>query len=106
MDYKKKYEDETGFKFTTNVRELFTEAENNEDVDIEELYRTLFREWHDDVKMVAELSMCMNWKLREHYNEKHESLAELYNTLRMRVHDYALDVFTWDEWRYYFEITD
>jgi hypothetical protein len=30
----------------------------------------------------------------------------LYNSLRMRVHDYALDVFTWEEGKYYFNITD
>jgi adenylate cyclase len=94
MSYKEINEEKTGFKFETNVWELFTEAEQRDDVDIEELYRKLFREWRNDVKLVAELSMCMNWKLREHYRKKNESLAELYNSLRMRVHDYALDVFT------------
>lgn len=106
MDYKKKYEDETGFKFKTNVREVFTEAETDDNVDIEELYRQLFRKWHDDVEMVAELSMCMNRKLWEHYYKYNEGLSELYNRLRMRVHDYALDVFTWEEGKYYFEVTD
>lgn len=94
MSYKEINEEKTGFKFETNVWELFTEAEQKEDVDIEELYRKLFREWRNDVKLVAELSMCMNWKLWEHYEKKNESLAELYNTLWMRVHDYALDTFT------------
>jgi len=94
MGYKEINEEKTGFKFETNVWELFTEAEQKEDVDIEELYRKLFRDWRNDVKLVAELSMCMNWKLWEHYEKKNESLAELYNSLRMRVHDYALDVFT------------
>lgn len=106
MDYKKLYESETGFKFETDVRELFTEAEKSDDVDIEELYRKLFREWRNDVKMVTELSMCMNWKLWEHYRKKNESLAELYNDLRMRVDTYAKDVFVWDEGKYYFEVTD
>ena len=99
-------EEKTGFKFETNVWELFTEAEINDDVDIEELYRKLFREWHNDVKLIAELSMCMNWKLWEHHEKGNESLAELYNSLRMRVHDYALDVFTWEDGAYYFRITD
>jgi hypothetical protein len=81
-------------KFETNDWEFFTAPEQKEDVDIEELYRKLFREWRNDVKFVAELSMCMNWKLWEHYEKGDESLAELYNSLRMRVHDYALDVFT------------
>lgn len=94
MSYKEINEERTGFKFETNVREVFTEAETDDNVDIEELYRKLFREWRNDVKLVAELSMCMNWKLWEHYEKKNESLAELYNSLRMRVHDYALDVFT------------
>lgn len=106
MGHKERLEQDTGFKFETNVWELFTEAEQRDDVDIEELYRKLFREWRNDVKLVAELFMCMNWKLREHYEKKNESLAELYNSLRMRVHDYALDVFTWEEGKYYFEVTD
>lgn len=106
MNYKKINEEKTGFKFETNVRELFTEAEQRDDVDIEELYRKLFRDWRNDVKLVAELSMCMNWKLWEHYEKGNESLAELYNTLRLRVHDYALDVFTWEDGAYYFRITD
>ena len=106
MGYKEINEEKTGFKFETNVWELFTEAEQRDDVDIEELYRKLFRDWRNDVKLVAELSMCMNWKLWEHYEKKNESLAELYNTLRMRVHDYALDVFTWEEGKYYFNVTD
>ena len=98
MGYKEMNEEKTGFKFETNVWELFTEAEKNDDVDIEELYRKLFREWHDDVKLIAELSMCMNRKLWEHYEHKgdsyHERLAELYDSLWRKVHDYALDVFT------------
>ena len=106
MGYKEINEEKTGFKFETDVWELFTEAEQRDDVDIEELYRKLFRDWHNDVKLVAELSMCMNWKLWEHYEKKNENLAELYNSLRMRVHDYALDVFTWEDGAYYFRITD
>lgn len=106
MDYKEKYEADTGFKFETNVREVFTDAETNDEVDIEELYRELFRRWRNDVKMITELSMCMNWKLWEHYEKKNENLAELYNTLRLKVHDYALDVFTWEDAEYYFRITD
>lgn len=106
MSYKETNEEKTGFRFTTNVWELFTEAEKKEDVDIEELYRKLFREWRNDVKLVAELSMCMNWKLWEHYEKKDENLAELYNRLWMKVHDYALDTFTWEDGAYYFRITD
>ena len=94
MSYKEINEEKTGFKFETNVWELFTAAEQKEDVDIEELYRKLFREWRNDVKLVAELSMCMNWKLWEHHEKGDESLAELYNRLWMKVHDYALDAFT------------
>lgn len=106
MGYKEKLEQDTGFKFETNIREVFTEAETDDNVDIEELYRQLFRKWHNDVKLVAELSMCMNWKLWEHYEKGNERLSELYNTLRLRVHDYASDVFTWEEGEYYFSITD
>lgn len=106
MGYKEKLEQDTGFKFETNVREVFTEAETNDDVDIEELYRKLFREWHNDVKLVAELSMCMNRKIWEHHEKWNESLAELYNSLWLRVHDYALDVFTWEDGAYYFRVTD
>lgn len=106
MNYKEYNEERTGFKFETNVREVFTEAETDDNVDIEELYRELFRRWHDDVKMIAELSMCMNRKIWEHYEKKDENLAELYNSLRMRVHDYALDYFTWEDGAYYFRITD
>lgn len=106
MNYKEYNEERTGFKFETNVREVFTEAETDDNVDIEELYRELFRRWHDDVKMIAELSMCMNRKLWEHYEKKNENLAELYNSLWMRVHDYALDYFTGEDGAYYFRITD
>lgn len=112
MGYKEINEEKTGFKFETNVWELFTEAEINDDVDIEELYRKLFREWHDDVRLIAELSMCMNRKLWEHYEYKgtadsyHERLAELYDSLWRKVHDYALDYFTWEDGAYYFRITD
>ena len=94
MSYKEINEERTGFKFETNVREVFTEAETDDNVDIEELYRQLFRKWRNDVKMVAELSMCLNRKLWEHHEKGNESLAELYNRLWMKVHDYALDVFT------------
>lgn len=106
MNYKEKYEKETGFKFETNVRELFSEAEADDNVSIEELYRKLFREWRNDVKLVAELSMCMNRKIREHHREGDEHLTELYNDLWMRVHNYALDVFTWEDGAYYFKTTD
>ena len=36
MGYKEINEEKTGFKFETNVWELFTEAEQRDDVDIEE----------------------------------------------------------------------
>ena len=114
MDYKEKYENETGFKFETNVWELFTEAEKSDDVDIEELYRKLFRERRNDVKLVAELSMCLNRKIWEHYREQdktpdkkyHEDLAMLYNDLWVRVDTYAKDVFIWDDGAYYYRATD
>jgi hypothetical protein len=94
MGYKEDLEAKTGFKFTTDVWEVFTDAETNGDVEIEEVYRDLFKKRHNDVKMVAELSMCMNRKLWEHHEKGDENLAELYNRLWMKVHDYALDVFT------------
>lgn len=106
MNYKEKLEADTGFRFTTNVWEVFTDAETNDEVDVEQLYRELFRKWHDDVKMVTELSMCMNWKIREHHELGDNHLAELYNDLRMRVHTYAWDVFEWDDATYYFKTTD
>lgn len=106
MGYKERLEQDTGFKFETNVRELFTEAEQKDDVDIEELYRKLFREWRNDVKLVAELSMCMNWKLWEHHEKGDERLAELYDSLWVRVHGYASDTFTWEDGAYYFRVTD
>ena len=106
MDYKEKMESDTGFKFETNVWELFTEEENKDEPYIEELYRKLFAEWRNDVKLVAELSMCMNWKLWEHYRKHEETLAKLYNDLWIRVDTYAQDVFTWDDGKYYFKVTD
>lgn len=106
MNYKEKLEADTGFKFETDVWELFTKAETDDEVDVEELYKKLFRKWKDDVKMITELSMCLNWKLWEHYEKKEENLAELYNALRMRVDWYAHDVFVWEDAEYYFRTTD
>ena len=108
MSYKEENENLTGFKFQTDVWEQFTEAEKseiNEEV-IEELYRKLFREWHNDVKMVTELSMCLNWKLHEHYNLWEEDLARCYSDLWVKVHEYAKDVFEWDDASYYYRVTD
>jgi hypothetical protein len=92
MGYKEDLEAKTGFKFTTDVWEVFTDAETNGDVEIEEVYRDLFKKRHDDVKMVAELSMCLNWKIHEH-GPVDEPLARRYSYLWERVHSYALDVF-------------
>ena len=105
MGYKEDLETKTGFKFTTDVWEVFTDAETNGDVEIEEVYRDLFKKRHDDVKMVAELSMCLNWKIHEH-GPVDEPLARRYSYLWERVHSYALDVFDWEEGKYYFDITD
>lgn len=105
MGYKEDLEAKTGFKFTTDVWEVFTDAETNGDVEIEELYRELFRKRHDDVKMVAELSMCLNWKIHEH-GPVDEPLARRYSYLWERVHNYALDVFEWEDADYYFRVTD
>lgn len=108
MNHKEEMEEQTGFKFQTDIWEKFTEAEasKNNLEDIEELYREYFREWHNDVKKVAELSMCMNWKIWEHYYAHNEELSEVYNELWLRVDWYAKDVFVWDDWKYYFSITD
>lgn len=108
MNYKEKLEEQTRFKFQTDVWEEFTKIEKSENnyEDIEELYRKYFREWHNDVKMITELSMCMNRKLWEHYEAGDEEIARLYNDLWLKVHSYANDVFIWEDWKYYFNTTD
>lgn len=108
MNYKEKLEEQTRFKFQTNVWEEFTKVEKGENnyEDIEELYRKYFREWHNDVKKVAELSMCMNWKIWEHHETGNKEIARLYNDLWLKVHNYANDAFVWEDLRYYFNTTD
>ena len=73
---------------------------------IKDTYKRAKEEWSDDRIYGAELSMVLNHKCWQHYNDGNIILSKLYSELWGEFHDFMLDNWKGEDLQYYLRITD
>ena len=72
---------------------------------VKDTYRTAFNGWKGNYKYLTELTMVLNHRCWM-WNEKDNTLMELYRDLYYKTRDYALDNFKGEELKFFLEVTD
>ena len=73
---------------------------------IKDTYERAKEEWSDDRIYGTELSMVLNHKCRQHYNNGNIILSKLYSELWGEFHDFVLDNWKGEDLQYHLRITD
>lgn len=73
---------------------------------VKDTYERAFNEWKNNYIYLVELCLVLNWKVWQHYEEKREEYAKLYNELWEIVDEYALLNLKGEELDYYYHVTD
>lgn len=100
-------EEMTGYKPITTLYEDFSIADAFGAAAVKDTYTRALQFAKDSgYKELTELVLVLNWKIWEHYNQKEEKLAGLYDKLWKQVDEYAMNNLKEDELSYYFSTTD
>lgn len=94
-----------GYKSKTTFWEDFSIADKFGIKAIKDTYKRAFNEWKDNVEYLTELSVVLNHKIWEWYQED-DNIAQVYNDLWIKTNDYAKETLKGDNFRYYWEVTD
>lgn len=73
---------------------------------VQDTFNRAFEEWKVDYKMLTELVIVLNHKLWQHYENKNEPFAKLYNDLWDKANNYARDNLKDEELSYFYKVTD
>ena len=68
-------------------------------------YRRAFNNWKGNYKYFTELVMVLNHRCWM-WNEKNNTLMELYRDLYYKANDYAIDNFKGEALKFFLEVTD
>ena len=104
-------EEMTGYKPKTTFYTDFSIADMYGIDAIKETYERAFKEWHTDTEYITELTMALNWKIWEHYDESDENapsneIARLYNDLWQECDNWCRDNLKGDDLTYFYNTTD
>lgn len=95
----------TGYKPKTTFWSDFCIAEAFGVSAIKDTYERAFQSWKNDVTYLTELSLVLNHKIWYWY-ERDENIARVYDELWTKVHSWAYDNLTGDDFTYYWKTTD
>ena len=98
-------EELTGYKPLTTLYMDFSIADKFGKNAILSTFNAAKKEYKGRYKYQTELTMVLNWKLWEHYQNEDE-LALVYNKLFTSYNDYLLDNLKGEELSYYIRTTD
>jgi len=73
---------------------------------VQNLWNKVFQENKDNVTKMAELTLVLNWKSWNHYDDGQDELGDLYDTLWSDNHNFAMSHFTGGDLDYYYNTTD
>lgn len=98
---------EIGYEPKTTFWSDFTIAEAFGEHAVEDTYKRARKEWMDDVDYMAELTLVLNWKIWDLYEDKRtEALARLYNELWMDCEYTCYGHFEGADLRKYLDVID
>lgn len=69
-------------------------------------HKRAFKNWKSDYKMLTALTITLNHKIWQHYENDNQTLAQLYNTLWIKTDTYAYNNLKGSELDYFIKLTD
>lgn len=73
---------------------------------IKDTFNRAFEEWKTDYKYLTFLVLNLNHKIWEHYENRNEEYARLYDGLWRYAHAYATEYLKGEELNYYLRVLD
>lgn len=101
-----KIEELTGYKPQTTFYMDFSIADKFGKGSIIDTYNRAFESWNEDYKFMTELTMTLNWKIWEHYENGNNELTQLYNDLWEKQCEWCENNLKGEELKYYYITTD
>lgn len=97
-----------GYKQISTFYEDFGIAEYFGVDEIKDTYETAFKTWKDNVEMITELCMVLNWKSWEHADGIVASgdLCKLYIDLYYKLRNWCIDNLKGEDLTYFLRTTD
>ena len=94
------------YEFKTTFWSDFSIADRFGEDAVRDTFERAFRAWKNNYVYLTELVMVLNWKLWQHYEARHESMAELYDELWRKADEYAVENLKNEELSYFYRTTD
>ena len=101
----KEFMQENGYELQTTFWEDFSIADRFGLAAVLDTFNRAFREWKGDYKFLTELTLVLNHKIWQYY-ENRPDMPVLYNTLWEQADQYAKENLKGNELSYYWEVTD
>lgn len=101
----KEFMQENGYELQTTFWEDFSIADRFGLAAVLDTFNRAFREWKGDYKFLTELTLVLNHKIWQYY-ENRPDMAVLYNALWEQADQYAKENLKGNELSYYWEVTD
>lgn len=101
----KEFMQENGYELQTTFWEDFSIADRFGLAAVLDTFNRAFREWKGDYKFLTELTLVLNHKIWQYY-ENRPDMAVLCNTLWEQADQYAKENLKGNELSYYWEVTD
>ena len=101
----KEFMQENGYELQPTLWEDFSIADRFGLAAVLDTFNRAFREWKGDYKFLTELTLVLNHKIWQYY-ENSPDMAVLYNTLWEQADQYAIEILKGNELSYYWEVTD
>ena len=101
----KEFMQENGYELQTTFWEDSSIADRFGLAAVLDTFNRAFREWKGDYKFLTELTLVLNHKIWQYY-ENRPDMAVLYNTLWEQADQYAKENLKGNELSYYWEVTD
>lgn len=99
-------EDMSGYKTISTFYMDFSIADTFGEKGIKETYENVMKNWSDNYKYITELYIVLNHKIWEHYENKNDKLAKLYDGLWRECGNWCDDNFTSEELEYFYATID
>ena len=94
------------YEFKTTFWQDFTIADCFGIDAVKDTFKRAFKEWRNDVVYVTELSLVLNWKCWQHYENGDKELSRLYSDLYYAVDGWCYANLKDDDLVYYWKTTD
>ena len=95
-----------GYTQITTFFEDFSIADNFGIKAIKDTYKRAFKAWKNDYEYITELVMVLNWKIWQHFHEKNDAYAEVYQSLYEEADAWAINNLKGEALEYFYRTTD